>query len=209
MQKYRFISPDEMEQITSKILVEAGMNIEWSGLVESVDIDALIEFKYNLNILWENIDHLDVKSEILAAINPATQTIIMNESKKDFFVDKMGTMNFTKAHELGHWVLHVKRLQEQMNASVNDKNVYFCRNYSKKEPEEVQADMFAANLLMPRKIITGAINELVNRSGKVRFSDLYDLRDQFDVSISALVNRTKALNLLKYDDKSKEIFVSN
>ena len=208
MQKYRFISPDEMEQITSKILVEAGMNIEWRGMVESVDIDALIEFKYNLNILWDNIDHLDVKSEILAAINPATQTIIMNESKKDFFVDKMGTMNFTKAHELGHWVLHVQRLQEQMNASINDKNVHFCRDYSKKEPEEVQADMFAANLLMPRKIITGAIAEVVNRNGKVRFSDLYDLRDQFDVSISALVNRTKALNLLKYDDKSKEIFVS-
>lgn len=208
MQKYRFISPDEMEQITSKILMEAGMNIEWSGMVERVDIDALIEFKYNLNILWDNIDYLDVKSEILAAINPATQTIIMNESKKDFFVDKMGTMNFTKAHELGHWVLHVQRVQAQMNASINDKNVYFCRDYSKKEPEEVQADMFAANLLMPRKIITGAIGEVVNRNGKVRFSDLYNLRDQFDVSISALVNRTKALNLLKYDNKSKEIFVS-
>jgi len=207
MQKYRFISPDEMEQITSNILIEAGMDIEWSGRVESVDIDSLIEFKYNLNISWENIDYLDIKSEILAAINPATQTIIMNESKKELFIEKMGTMNFTKAHELGHWVLHVLGLHGQVKEYSEDKSVYFCRDYVKKEPEEVQADMFAANILMPRKIITGAIDDLVSRKGKVRFSDLYELKDAFDVSISALVNRTKALNLLKYDDDTKEIFV--
>lgn len=206
MHKYRFISPDEMEQITSKILMEAGINTEWIGKVESVDIDSLIEFKYNLNISWENIDHLDVESEILAAISPATQTIIMNESKKAFFVDKMGTMNFTKAHELGHWVLHVQGLAERLT-SVSNKNVYYCRDYSKKEPEEVQADMFAANILMPRKVITGALEELVSKNGKVKFADLYELKDDFDVSISALVNRTKALNLLKYDDETKEIFV--
>ncbi|WP_018214261.1 hypothetical protein [Desulfitobacterium hafniense] len=48
---------------------------------------------------------------------------------------------------------------------------------------------------MPRKIVTGAVNRLKER-GKVDFPDLYRLKDDFEVSISALTNRVQQLGLL-------------
>ncbi|WP_312813221.1 ImmA/IrrE family metallo-endopeptidase [Sedimentibacter sp.] len=116
---------------------------------------------------------MDVGGMILAAIKPSEKLIIMNESKKDLFKEKMGTMNFSKAHELGHWVLHVT---------------------------EVQADMFAASLLMPKEIISEAVNEL-KQKGFVTFPELYKMADKFEVSISALTNRIIGLGLLYINNK--------
>ena len=60
---------------------------------------------------------------------------------------------------------------------------------------EVQADMFAASLLMPKDIVSNAINEL-KQKGYVKFHELYKMADDFEVSISALTNRVKKLGLL-------------
>jgi Zn-dependent peptidase ImmA (M78 family) len=55
--------------------------------------------------------------------------------------------------------------------------------------------MFAASILMPKAIIAGAINQ-IKETRQVVFPDLYKLRDQFEVSISALVNRVNQLGIL-------------
>jgi Zn-dependent peptidase ImmA (M78 family) len=119
----------------------------------------------------------------------------MNETKRDLFTEKMGTMNFSKAHELGHWILHVTKQQDYEQLSFMENETYFCRGGLKRPPEEIQADMFAASLLMPKAVIVGAINMLKER-GIVEFPDLYRLKDEFEVSISALVTRVCELRLL-------------
>jgi Zn-dependent peptidase ImmA (M78 family) len=116
------------------------------------------------------------------------------------FLEKMGTMNFSKAHELGHWVLHITEQQEYEQLSFYEHETFYCRSFSKKPPAEIQADMFAASVLMPRDVICGAINQLKAR-GKVTFPDLYKLKDEFEVSISALTTRVQELNLLYIADK--------
>ncbi|WP_313163934.1 hypothetical protein [Sedimentibacter sp.] len=125
---YRYISPEEMESITAQVLQKSDMPDFWNGQIEKVDIDHIIEFIYGLDIIWEDIDKLDVGGMILAAIKPSEKLIIMNESKKDLFKEKMGTMNFSKAHELGHWVLHVTEQKEYEQIAFLPTEVFHCRN---------------------------------------------------------------------------------
>lgn len=197
---YRYISPEKMESITVQVLQKSDMTAFWNGQIEKVDIDHIIEFIYGLDIIWEDIDKLDVGGIILAAIKPSEKLIIMNESKKDLFKEKMGTMNFSKAHELGHWVLHVTEQKEYEQIAFLPTEVFHCRNLAKRPPKEVQADMFAASLLMPKEIISEAVNEL-KQKGFVTFPELYKMADNFEVSISALTNRIIGLGLLYINNK--------
>jgi len=73
-------------------------------------------------------------------------------------------------------------------------------NLAKRPPKEVQADMFAASLLMPKEIISEAVNEL-KQKGFVTFPELYKMADKFEVSISALTNRIIGLGLLYINNK--------
>ena len=54
---------------------------------------------------------------------------------------------FTAAHEIGHWILHQKRQQ------FRDSPVDGGRRRVRKSIEEVEADYFAATLLMPEKLV--------------------------------------------------------
>lgn len=200
MSDYKYISQEDMEYIATKVLQKSNISTFWNGHIDKVDIDYIIEFVYDLEIIWENIDNLDTKGIILAAIKPSEKIIIMNESKKDLFKEKMGTMNFSKAHELGHWVLHVTEQKSYEQMSFLHTEVFQCRNMVKRHPKEVQADMFAASLLMPKEIITVAVNELKSKDF-VTFPELYKMADDFEVSISALTNRIKGLGLLYIENK--------
>lgn len=202
---YTFISSKEMDIITSIILNDANIPTIWEGKIQKVDIDSLIEFTFELDIVWANIDDLDYNNIVLAAINPSLKTIYLNETKKNLFEEKIGTMNFTKAHELGHWVLHITKQQEYEQICFKPSEVYYCRTSAIRHPEEIQADMFAASLLMPRDVIVGAVKE-IKKKGYVTFSELYRLADQFEVSISALINRISSLKLLYF--KGKKIYLS-
>lgn len=195
-----FITNNEMDRIAESVLLKAGISCTWQSMATKTNIDALIEFEFGLEIVWENIDHFSKDGIVLAAIIPKQKRIYMNETKKALFQKKMGTMNFSKAHELGHWILHVVKQQNYEQLSFAENETYFCREMSKRAPEEVQADMFAASILMPKDIIIGAVNSLKER-GTVTFPDLYRLKDQFEVSISALTKRIQDLKLLCIHDR--------
>jgi len=205
--KKNYITPDEMDNIAINVLVSAGQPTTWQGSVCKTKIDHLIEFEYGLDIVWEDIDHFapNENEEVLAALIPEQKLIYMNEAKKDLFMKKMGTMNFSKAHELGHWVLHITELQDYEQLTFSENQTYFCRSASKKDPQETQADMFAASILMPKDIITYAINMLKER-GKISFPNLYKLCDEFEVSISALTIRVQELKLLHITADGKIYF---
>lgn len=91
--------------------------------------------------------------------------------------------NFTIAHELGHIVLgHVnqgKRPRRDTNVQID--------NY---DPVEVDANQFAAELLMPESLVRTAVE---------RYSNLKTMAEIFDVSTTAMYYRLKNLNLLNSD----------
>lgn len=207
MANQSYITSSRMDTITERILEQAGysMSPEANGF-NTVPIDEIIEFQYNLDILWEEIDCFSKDGLVMAAIMPTKRTIIMNDTCKSLFDEKIGTMHFTMAHELGHWVLHVEdKLNQQTALAFQEvEEVYYCRSFSKKPPEEFQADMFAGSLLLPRPVITSVIETLKSEYHQIKFPHLYKICDMFKVSISALKVRLHTLNLL-YIDKDGSI----
>lgn len=99
---------------------------------------------------------------------------------------------FTIAHEIGHFVLHefsdvhvdeyvLKLRSPESSAGVNE--------------EEIQANRFAAELLMPPEMIETEISRL----GVMDISDdraMQQLAKQFQVSVQAMSNRLTTLNYL-------------
>lgn len=73
---------------------------------------------------------------------------------------------FTCAHEIGHWILHRQYFETDANQpllfEIKQPSVV-CRKSQEKEPIEWQADFFAANLLMPRKLFCACFQELCHK----------------------------------------------
>jgi Zn-dependent peptidase ImmA (M78 family) len=104
---------------------------------------------------------------------------------------------FTIAHEIGHYLLHLKK--KQGSQLFIDRNVTFRRDETSStgdDREEVEANQLGAALLMPR--------ELVQLEIKRHGLDLDDeeaisfLAKRFQVSAAAMTNRLSNLGFLRY-----------
>jgi Zn-dependent peptidase ImmA (M78 family) len=102
---------------------------------------------------------------------------------------------FSIAHEVGHFVLHHKL----SNIFIDKKyTTVFLRDKSSETGEyrrEVQANQFAASLLMPKSLLVDAIQK-----SKVDIADehgLKQLADHFEVSTQALSLRLARLGMIR------------
>lgn len=104
---------------------------------------------------------------------------------------------FTIAHEIGHYMLdhafdqvHVDRSVMKLRSSASS---------SGEDQDEVEANRFAAELLMPRKFLSEDIQSLT-------ITDLLDdkrmqqLARRYQVSVQAMTNRLITLEFLSPDD---------
>lgn len=67
-----------------------------------------------------------------------------------------GRYLFTLSHEIGHDQLHLPFYQNrhiQLDLLKPPETAIMCRDSSKKEPQEIQADLFASELLMPEVLV--------------------------------------------------------
>ncbi|BAY08195.1 ImmA/IrrE family metallo-endopeptidase [Calothrix sp. NIES-2098] len=99
---------------------------------------------------------------------------------------------FTLAHEIGHYILH----KDQSELFIDKKYTAIFRDTRSSSGElrrEIQANQFAAALLMPRKLVENEIN--------VRALDLGDdctlrkLAEDFEVSIQAMAYRLSNMDI--------------
>ncbi len=104
--------------------------------------------------------------------DPQGTFIMLHEKVYIAAIKNDGRARFTAAHELGHWMLHtnVPLMRIDLNATVVP--------YMRAEP---QANQFAAELLMPRRLIFSHNNE-------------FELMTKFGVSHAAARHR---LNFLR------------
>jgi Zn-dependent peptidase ImmA (M78 family) len=168
----------EQYRITSK-------REEFPILVENIAEQFL---GYSIDITDEG---LFSNPKLLGGISFETDTIFVNASIEDH----EGRYNFTIAHEIGHHVLH----REIFCNGVNIEDKILCREVSSKPLVEQQADRFAAALLMPRKDMinatSGQQSKSIYEALKVARSVQRKLKID-NVSVSAIINRLKDLNLL-------------
>ncbi len=126
-----------------------------------VPIDDILELHLKLVVEFQNMRELFPYGDVHGALWMREQRVGVDASL-DPAVNprKRGRYHFTLAHEAGHWRLHRKYYLEdvaQGRLFGDDlaKPAYVCRS-SDKRPVEWQADQFAANLLMPRKLVYAA-----------------------------------------------------
>ena len=109
---------------------------------------------------------------------------------------------FTLAHELAHLVLHkgdifvdvVPRVMLKRHAEVNMRNASPSRTEDKKE---LEANQFAAELLMPKELIDEFLTLLLDESPSLDVEDLIEtLAKQFGVSQRTMEYRLVGLGLL-------------
>ena len=103
------------------------------------------------------------------------KTIEINENLSDH----EGRMNFTAAHEVGHIILHVPFYNEKHGKDVSEHKIISRKDGgfegTKKEPEEWQADKFAAFLLMPSVLVKKAFHKNYNKPVNVRRKNILQI----------------------------------
>ena len=133
--------------------------------------------------------------DILGGIDFERNKIYVNAS----VADHDGRYSFTVAHELGHHVLH---REHYLLRQSTDGGEILCRVTGSKPQIEMEADRFAAALLIPADNVSKAVAgkaRKIRTIGQARAlaNDLINKKGGFDnVSNSAMINRLKDLGLL-------------
>ena len=112
--------------------------------------------------------------------------------------DHDGRYSFTVAHELGHHVLH---REHYLQGQSTDDGEILCRETGNKPQIEIEADRFAAALLIPADKVSMAVAGKATKIGTVGqaralANDLITKSGFSNVSNSAMINRLKDLGLL-------------
>jgi hypothetical protein len=180
-----FIPEAKLEEVANTLLDRYAWEIEPIA-VPPVPVEKIADFLLDLSLEW--LDIPDTAEEpILAYLRPGSKTIRLNERWLAYFEHYPGTYEYTLAHEIGHYQLHVT------TAGLQSDQIYVYRyRQTTKDRREWQAERFASYLLMPAYLLLPAIKGI----NLQRWPELYRLRDQFKVSITALTVRLEELGYL-------------
>ncbi len=146
--------------------------VEASGtaLTAPVPIDDIVEKHLKLGIEFDDLHRkfgalnsvLAQGPDIIGAIFLSQRRIVVDEFlDPDADPSKEGRYRFTVAHEVGHWRLHRGLMGKDIgNVPVEDspQAMVICRSSEAKARVELQADIFASCLLMPRRLVQAAWN---------------------------------------------------
>jgi hypothetical protein len=163
-----YLADDEIERAADSLLADF-VRKRGDIVGSAVPIDDVAEKHLRLGIEFDDLHaRFEVPrpprardSDILGALLLDERRIVIDESldpDADNFQE--GRYRFTAAHEVGHWQLHrhllaTDLLQASFLEDAPKPNVV-CRTSQRRERIEVQADAFAACLLMPRKLVRSA-----------------------------------------------------
>ena len=131
------------------------------------------------------------------------KTIEINENLSDH----EGRMNFTAAHEVGHIILHVPFYNEKHGKDVSEHKIISRKDGgfegTKKEPEEWQADKFAAFLLMPSELIKKAFFKNYTRPVNVRKKRFLEIFFPKPAFVKGYAIAKEIIRAGKFDNVSK------
>jgi hypothetical protein len=153
-----------------------------------IDVDLIGELGCGLQWDWDVLPE-PPSTLVWAALLPQEGRVVLNESHADKFAANRGLERFTKAHEIGHWILHVDHkqgdyAQEVLAGIVMQGTIAQIEQRASQDKTywmERHADWFAAALLMPATLFVPAA-ERCNLSSPNAVSHL---ARKFDVSLAA------------------------
>lgn len=147
---------------------------------------------YDIFDIVENRAILIIRPEDIIQMSGAT---LFFENEILMFINSnytLGHQRYTAAHELGHIVMHLDRLQE-MHLLKKDRII------------EKEADLFAAEFLMPVNGVLEVFYKLIDlEPHEVTVDDVIIMHNYFKVSYKAMLNRLIYLQLC-HSDKYEEL----
>jgi Zn-dependent peptidase ImmA (M78 family) len=160
-----FGTPKRGRFLSRSILWRSGLNLKTEASVLGDDISGLLVVENKRGAIGYNSTHARVRQR------------------------------FTVAHEIGHYVMHVKNSTQ--SRLFIDRYVAFRDDESSvgNDWEEVEANAFGAALLMPARLVREEIKK--RRLDLDDEDDLSDLAKRFHVSTSAMSYRLVNLGLLR------------
>ena len=211
---YPYLKNSTIEKESKKLLVDFN-NKTGHKLSAPIPVFDIIEYLgYDVDFRKDGIYE---DKNLLGGTLIDQKTIEINENLSDH----EGRMNFTAAHEVGHIILHVPFYNEKHGKDVSEHKIISRKDGgfegTKKEPEEWQADKFAAFLLMPSELIKKAFFNNYKRPiniRKRRFLEIFFPKPAFvkgyaiakeiiragkfdNVSKMAMLNRLIGMRLVK------------
>jgi hypothetical protein len=198
-----FIPDLELERRADQLLAQFERQ-EGAIDLAPVPIDLIIEHILGIDIDWAPLNLGRDQGTVLAAIEltGSRRRIVMNERERGHFERYFGTEAYSKAHEVAHAVLHLPQTPGLQPSLGGTEPVVLCRS-SRRDSREIQAERFAAYLLMPERLVRLAVGNCQITSWR----QMYELRDVFRVSITAMRRRLEALNLV-YVDRDGHVYPS-
>ncbi len=126
---------------------------------------------------------------------PAERRILLDAAEATHGETPIRRHRFTIAHELGHWICHCL----EGHAAAMEPS--YCRPVDLTEATdralEREANVFAAELLMPEEAVRSAWGELVAQSHKAANEAIAACARRFDVSPTAMQWRLYAFGLVE------------
>jgi len=192
----QFIADTKIEASASVLIQNYGRRY---GVIlkPPVPVETIIDFCAGVPIVYERIPDSDGRPVLAKLLVKRPQPEIwINENWLSFFDQHEGSLEYTLAHELGHWIHHVDKaaLQTELLPIAEERSMILCRTPdSHRGKREWQAERFAAYLLMPEDLVRQTSTNL----NLLQWGTLYDLRKQFGVTISAFMRRMKELRMVE------------
>ena len=161
-----------------------------------IPIEFIAEDFLGYELVWEHLSDYNT----LAFVDPNEMQICFNYKRSDYF-DRIG-FEFTLAHEIGHPVLgHFEEAQVQFELGIKSEPTRFLhreRNSTRYQRHEIQANLFAGHLLMPKKLLVTEAHQynLLERNS------IFELAKKFKVSFTAMLKRLQELHLVYSDGKN-------
>lgn len=191
MTKINFIPQKRIEKKADEVLKNAfDQNVY--DYKTATPIDLICEKVCNLKLLYQDLSQFN--SDALGCFDFSSNTIFINDQMIDVDIIDDGRENFTKAHEIGHFVLHreIYDKNPDMMAMLHDDSDDFMGQKAKSDVE-YQANYFAACLLMPKELLLEKWNNLDCPSPQEKREQL---KDFFKVSREAMQRRLSDLELI-------------
>ena len=158
-------------------------------------VEQIIERCYDLRVEWVALPE-GTGEMVLGALDPNQQTIFMNEAHAETVLARIGPLNFTFAHELGHWLYDAVPPEQQ--SLMPEASEVFCRGGEVQDDttriRETNANKFAAALLLPTDLVRREARPDLDRAA------VRGLAARWGVSQAALRIRLSELGYVEQED---------
>jgi len=163
--KVPFIADSDIEHATQELLRKYSAR-KGAAVRPPIPVEDIIEGYFGLDLGFTDLRDMLGIPDVLGATFLKEQRVFIEESLE--LDGQEGRIVFTMAHEVGHWYLHRPLIElEQVTAplfgakDVPEQPAIVCRNGQRGVVRaEIQADRFAARLLMPTADVRASVRAL-------------------------------------------------